>query len=73
MKLKNVKVGQTVKVKKTFNTTRGSTFEHESKGRVGTVYRVEPIDYEGKLTVGVEFSDGSTDWGNHTDIKLISV
>lgn len=72
MKLKNVKVGQTVKVKKTFNTLDwGSTFEPESKGLVGTVHHVEPVDYDGMLTVCVEFSDGCTGWGNHKDIKLI--
>lgn len=72
MKHKNVKVGQTVKVKKTFHTTAlGETFEDETKGRVGTVKRVEPLDFEGNLSVLVKFSDGLADWGNHTDIKLI--
>ena len=70
MELKNVKIGQTVKVKGTFNTA-SSTFEHESKGQVGTVDYVEPLGYAGNLTVRVEFSDGVDDWGNHKDIKLI--
>jgi len=70
MKHKNVKVGQTVKVKKTFNTTSYS-FEPKSQGRVGTVDDVEPLGYDGNLTVRVEFPDGDSDWGHHKDIKLV--
>ena len=72
MKLKNVKVGQVVKIKKTLSLEHTfRTFEYRSKGRVGTVRSVEPLGYDGGLTVQVKFPDGSTDWGNHKDIKLL--
>ena len=66
MKLKNVKVGQFVKVKST-----ASTFEHKYVGAYGTVVRVEDSTYTGTLTVRVRFSDGLYDWGNHEDIKPV--
>lgn len=66
MKLKNVKVGQTVKVKKS-----NDTFCERYKGAHGTVKYIEDTNYTGYLTVKVCFFDGNTDWGNHTDIKLI--
>ena len=68
MKLKNVKVGQTVKVKNT-----ASTFVHEYIGARGTVVYVEDATYDGELSVQVRFPDGDTDWGNHKDIKPIKV
>ena len=66
MKLKNVKVGQTVKVKE----TNKHTF-HRSGGKLGVVSTVEDTTYAGHLTVCVQFHDGTADWGNHKDIKLI--
>ena len=66
MKLKNVKVGQSVKVKST-----NSTFGYEYIGSYGTVVYVEDVTYEGDLTVWVRFSDGDSDWGNHKDIKPV--
>ena len=66
MKLKNVKVGQVVKVKQS-----NDTFEDRYKGDYGTVQDVEDVDYSGYLTVVVRFPNGSTDWGNHHDIKLL--
>ena len=66
MKLKNVKVGQTVKVKQS-----NDTFADGYKGEYGTVKYVEYIDYSGYLTVKVIFPNGGVDWGNHKDIKLI--
>ena len=54
MKLKNVKVGQFVKVKST-----ASTFEHQHIGAYGTIVRVEDDDYRGYLTVRVRFSEVS--------------
>lgn len=72
MKLKNVKVGQTVKVKKTLHTTDiMATFSQNTVGLIGTVTCVEPVDYKYDLTVCVTLPDGETDWGNHKDIKLI--
>lgn len=72
MKLKNVKVGQTVKVKKTLHTTAiTGTFLPNAVGLIGTVVSVEPVDYKYNLSVCITFPDGVTDWGNHKDIKLI--
>ena len=68
MKLKNVKVGQFVKVKST-----ASTFDHRYVGSYGTVVEVEDSTYEGELTVKVRYPDGVLDWGNHEDIKPIKV
>lgn len=68
MKLKNVKVGQFVKVKST-----ADSFRHEYVGSYGTVILVEDDTYDGYLTVKVRFPDGSIDWGNHEDIKPIKV
>lgn len=65
MKLKNVKVGQTVKIRKS-----NEHFYPRNIGEVGLVIEVEPTDYDGDLTVKLQLSD-DTDWGNHTDIKLI--
>lgn len=66
MKLKNVKVGQTVKVKET--TKR---MYHRNIGKLGVVSCAEDTTYTGDLTVCVHFHDGEVDWGNHKDIKLI--
>ena len=66
MKLKNVKVGQTVKVKET-----NKHMCHRNVGKLGVVLCVEDTFYDGHLTVDVRFHDGETDWGNHKDIKLI--
>lgn len=66
MKLKNVKVGQVVKVKQS-----NDTFADRHKGAHGTVKTVEDTTYSGYLTVKVRFPDGGTDWGNHHDIKLL--
>ena len=68
MKLKNVKVGQFVKVKNT-----SDTFMHRYVGSYGTVKYVEDDTYTGVLTVKVLFPDGGIDWGNHEDIKPIKV
>ena len=66
MKLKNVKVGQTVKVKQS-----NDTFGDGYKGEYGTVKYVEDVNYSGDLTVKVIFPNDVEDWGNHQDIKLI--
>ena len=66
MKLKNVKVGQIVKVKQS-----NDTFFARYTGAHGTVKYVEDIKCTDYLNVKVRFTDGSTDWGNHHDIKLI--
>lgn len=66
MKLKNVKVGQVVEVKKS-----NDTFRERYKGVHGTVKYMEDTTHIDYLTVKVLFTDGTTDWGNHKDIKLI--
>ena len=66
MKLKNVKVGQTVKVKETTKH-----MHRYNVGKLGVVSCVEDTTYTGDLSVRVQFSNGVTNWGNHTDIKLI--
>lgn len=66
MKLKNVKVGQTVKVKQS-----NDTFADGYKGEYATVTYVEDVDYSGYLAVKVIYPNGVEDWGNHHDIKLI--
>lgn len=66
MKLKNVKVGQVVEVKKS-----NANFYHSYTGVHGTVQDVEDSTYRDYLTVRVLFPDGITDWGNHKDIKLL--
>lgn len=68
MKLKNVAVGQSVKVKRT-----ASTFEHQHIGAYGTVVSVDNDAYTGYLTVRVRFQDGLYDWGSHKDIKPIKL
>ena len=68
MKLKNVKVGQFIKVKST-----SDTFMHRYVGSYGTVVEVEPANYKGVYTVKVRYPDGSYGWGSHTDIKPIKV
>ena len=68
MKLKNVKVGQFIKVKST-----ASTFEHRHIGAYGTVVKVEDDAYRGYLSVRVRFPDGLYDWGSHKDIKPIKL
>ena len=68
MKLKNVKAGQTVKVKST-----NSHFIKLYVGSYGTVVQVEDASYNGYLTVCVRFPGGGTDWGSHKDIKPIKL
>lgn len=68
MKLKNVKVGQFVKVKST-----ADSFLRKYVGSYGTVLQVEDATYNGHLTVKVKYTDGQIDWGNHEDIKPIKV
>ena len=66
MKLTNVKVGQVVKVKNS-----NDTFDARYNGAHGTVKYIEDTDYSGYLTVKVIFTNGTEDWGNHHDIKLL--
>lgn len=68
MKLKNVKVGQVVKIKST-----ASTFVNRYIGAYGIVVYVEDATYGGTLTVQVQFQDGGEDWGNHKDIKPVKL
>lgn len=70
MKFKNVKVGQTVKVKKS-NTATGQFYNYYT-GKTGVVKSVDSMCSRNSLTVLLCFDDGDdTDWGNHKDIKLV--
>ena len=66
MKLENVKVGTTVRVKTEMNKDV-IAFYTRNRGSVGTV--IAPPDEDGG--VSVEFSDGSTDFGHHSNLKRI--
>ena len=66
MKLENVKVGTTVRVK-TDMYNGVLAFYLRYRGAVGTV--IEAPDEDGD--VYVEFSDGSTDYGHHSNLKHI--
>ena len=65
MKLKNIKVGDTVRVRKNQLDTEITFFERH-QGSLGTVAF---IGLDGDITV--EFSDGSTDYGHHTQLKRV--
>lgn len=66
MKLENVKVGTTVRVKTEMNNGVLSFFcRHQ--GSVGTV--IEPPDVDGD--VKVEFRDGIVDIGHYSNLKRI--
>lgn len=66
MKLENVKVGTKVRVKTEMNDNV-LWFFMRHRGAVGTVS--EAPDEDGG--VEVEFSDGSTDVGHHSNLKRI--
>lgn len=66
MKLENVKVGTTVRVKTEMNDGVLS-FYLRHRGSVGTV--IESPDEDGD--VHVQFGDGSTDFGHHSNLKRI--
>jgi len=64
MKLKNVKVGMDVLVKKD-----AVQFEHFTRGRVGKVLGVDHHSYA-DLAVMVDFGDVKG-WGSHYELKLV--
>lgn len=66
MKLENVKVGTKVRVKTEMNDDVLS-FYLRHRGSVGTV--IGAPDEDGDLYV--EFSDGTTDIGHHSNLKRI--
>lgn len=66
MKLENVKVGTTVRVKTEMNKDV-IAFYTRHRGSVGTV--IAPPDVDGD--VRVEFSDGSNDIGHYSNLKRI--
>ena len=66
MKLENVKVGTKVRVKTEMDKCV-LTFYTRHRGSVGTV--IAPPDVDGD--VEVQFSDGSTDMGHHSNLKRI--
>lgn len=67
MKFKNVKVGQSVKVKVAQDNT--FRFNRPYEGTVGTVVQVDPVD-KGMYSVQVQFN-GVSDWGSHKGLKLV--
>ena len=67
MKFKNVKVGQSVKVK--VEQSNNHRFNRPYEGSVGTVVQVDHVD-KGMYSIQVEF-DGVTDWGSHKGLKLV--
>ena len=66
MKLENVKVGAKVRVKTEMDEAV-LIFFRRHRGAVGTV--IEAPDEDGD--VQVEFSDGTTDIGHHSNLKRI--
>ena len=66
MKLENVKVGTTVRVKTEMNMDVLS-FYLRYRGAVGTVIKAPDDDGD----VVVKFSDGSNDIGHHSNLKRI--
>ena len=65
MKLKNIKVGDTVRVRKNQLDT-GTTFLARYHGSVGTVLYIYSDE-----DVHVRFSDGTRDFGHHTQLKRV--
>jgi len=66
MKLKNVKVGTKVRVKSTMNSSV-LAFYSDYHGTVGTIIAASTEDGD----VRVEFSNGTTDIGHHSNLKRI--
>jgi hypothetical protein len=66
MKLENVKVGTSVRVKTEMNEDVVSFFSRH-RGAVGTVIGAPDVDGD----VTVEFSDGATDIGHYSNLKRI--
>ena len=66
MKLENVKVGTKVRVKTEMNNGVLS-FYLCHRGAVGTVIAAPAPDGD----VNVEFNDGTTDYGHHSNLKRI--
>lgn len=65
MKLKDIKVGMKLKTKKHGVVTHP---DHcNVKCRVNCV---EDLDYDGELTVYVQYEDGEEEWVNHKVLKL---
>lgn len=63
--LQDVKVGDRVKIL----DARATYFFESNRGRIGTVTKLDP---DSSLDVKVEFDDGDTDWGNHSDVRVVT-
>lgn len=63
--LQSVKVGDRVEIL----DDRATYFFESNRGRIGTVTRLDP---DSTLDVKVEFDDGDTDWGNHSDVRVVT-
>ena len=69
MKLKNVKVGQTVKIKRYVGVNSQTTFTRlRGESRVAVVHSLKRL---GCWDVQLELSSGNTTYGYAKDIKLI--
>lgn len=64
-KLQDVKVGDRVEIL----DDRATYFYDSNRGRIGTVTKLDP---DSSLDVKVEFDDGDTDWGNHSDVRVVT-
>ena len=65
MKHKNIHVGDTLVAKASASKYMGIPVE---EGSLCTVLRVEPLSYQGGLTVKVSV-DGECDWVNHEHLR----
>lgn len=65
MKLEDIKVGMKLKTKENGVVTHPDFCDTKCK-----VIRVEKLDYDGDLTVLVEYNNGELGWVNHKDLKL---
>ena len=65
MKLKDIKVGMKLKTKKVCVATGVDFVDTKCK-----VTNVEALDYDGELTVRIEYNNGESQWVNHKNLKL---
>ncbi|ADQ12714.1 hypothetical protein phiAB1_gp10 [Acinetobacter phage phiAB1] len=68
MKFGKVKVGMRVRIASNPN---GNLAEPENLSAIGTVSYKEPASYTGKLTVLIDFGNGTIDWVNHKNLEEV--
>ena len=64
--LQDLRVGDRVEIL----DKRVTSFFDSNKGRIGTVTHLDP---DSTLDVRVEFDDGGVDWGNHKDVRVVTI